>query len=132
MSDSYGKNVNTGLRTVNGSGTEDVFSTVFFSAPPSDCARRGDTVGIFSNVSRVLARRSSQEYSMSHLRRRSRKRSAARRRQGFVLRVRVSQEYVLFAASEGAGERREAGAREAFFQRMFDSLDPILGQESGK
>jgi len=27
------------------------------------------------------------------------------------------KEYVLFAASEGAGERREAGAREVFFQR---------------
>jgi pimeloyl-ACP methyl ester carboxylesterase len=38
------------------------------------------------------------------------------------------KEYVLFAASEGAGEHCEAGAREVFFQRMFDWLDPILAQ----
>jgi pimeloyl-ACP methyl ester carboxylesterase len=38
------------------------------------------------------------------------------------------KQYVLFAASEGAGEHCEAGAREVFFQRMFDWLDPILGQ----
>jgi pimeloyl-ACP methyl ester carboxylesterase len=38
------------------------------------------------------------------------------------------KEYVLFAASEGAGEHCEAGAREVFFQRTFDWLDPILGQ----
>lgn len=37
------------------------------------------------------------------------------------------REYVLFAASEGAGEHCEAGGREVFFQRMFDWLDPILG-----
>jgi pimeloyl-ACP methyl ester carboxylesterase len=36
------------------------------------------------------------------------------------------KEYVLFAASEGAGEHCEAGAREVFFQKMFDWLDPIL------
>jgi pimeloyl-ACP methyl ester carboxylesterase len=36
------------------------------------------------------------------------------------------KEYVLFAASEGAGEHCEAGAREVFFQRMFDWLDPIM------
>jgi pimeloyl-ACP methyl ester carboxylesterase len=38
------------------------------------------------------------------------------------------KEYVLFAAGEGAGEHCEAGAREVFFQRMFDWLDPILAQ----
>ena len=38
------------------------------------------------------------------------------------------KQYVLFAASEGAGEHCEAGAREVFFQKMFDWLDPILGQ----
>jgi pimeloyl-ACP methyl ester carboxylesterase len=38
------------------------------------------------------------------------------------------KEYVLFAAREGAGEHCEAGAREVFFQRMFDWLDPILAQ----
>ena len=38
------------------------------------------------------------------------------------------KQYVLFAASEGAGEHCEAGAREVFFQRMFDWLDPIMGQ----
>jgi pimeloyl-ACP methyl ester carboxylesterase len=38
------------------------------------------------------------------------------------------KEYVLFAESEGAGEHCEAGAREVFFQRMFDWLDPILAQ----
>lgn len=38
------------------------------------------------------------------------------------------KEYVLFAASEGAGEHCEAGAREVFFQKMFDWLDPILAQ----
>lgn len=38
------------------------------------------------------------------------------------------KEYVLFAASEGAGEHCEAGAREVFFQRMFDWLDPILAR----
>ena len=38
------------------------------------------------------------------------------------------KEYVLFAASEGAGEHCEAGGREVFFQTMFDWLDPILGQ----
>lgn len=37
------------------------------------------------------------------------------------------REYVLFKASEGAGEHCEAGGREIFFQRMFDWLDPILG-----
>ena len=36
------------------------------------------------------------------------------------------KEYVLFAASEGAGEHCEAGAREVFFQKMFDWLDPII------
>lgn len=36
------------------------------------------------------------------------------------------KEYVLFAASEGAGEHCEAGAREVFFQKMFDWLDPIM------
>jgi len=38
------------------------------------------------------------------------------------------KQYVLFAASEGAGEHCEAGAREVFFQRMFDWLDPILAR----
>jgi pimeloyl-ACP methyl ester carboxylesterase len=38
------------------------------------------------------------------------------------------KEYVLFAASEGAGEHCEAGAREVFFQKMFDWLDPILAR----
>jgi pimeloyl-ACP methyl ester carboxylesterase len=37
------------------------------------------------------------------------------------------KEYVLFTASEGAGEHCEAGGREVFFQRMFDWLDPIIG-----
>jgi len=37
--------------------------------------------------------------------------------------------YVLFAASEGAGEHCEAGARQVFFQRMFDWLDPITAQK---
>ena len=36
------------------------------------------------------------------------------------------KEYLLFTASEGAGEHCEAGARELFFQKMFDWLDPIL------
>ena len=40
------------------------------------------------------------------------------------------KEYVLFAASEGAGEHCEAGAREVFFQKMFDWLDPILAGAS--
>jgi len=38
------------------------------------------------------------------------------------------KEYVLFAASEGAGEHCEAGAREVFFQKMFDWLDLILAR----
>jgi alpha-beta hydrolase superfamily lysophospholipase len=38
------------------------------------------------------------------------------------------KEYVLFAAADGAGEHCEAGAREVFFQKMFDWLDPILDQ----
>ena len=38
------------------------------------------------------------------------------------------KEYVLFRASEGAGEHCEAGAREVFFQKMFDWLDPILAR----
>jgi len=38
------------------------------------------------------------------------------------------KEYVLFTAADGAGEHCEAGAREVFFQRMFDWLDPIVGQ----
>jgi len=42
--------------------------------------------------------------------------------------LRCPKEYVLFAASEGAGEHCEAGAREVFFQRMFDWLDPILDE----
>jgi pimeloyl-ACP methyl ester carboxylesterase len=42
--------------------------------------------------------------------------------------LKCPKEYVLFAASEGAGEHCEAGAREVFFQRMFDWLDPILAQ----
>ena len=36
--------------------------------------------------------------------------------------------YVLFAASEGAGEHCEAGAREVFFQKMFGWLDPIMAR----
>jgi pimeloyl-ACP methyl ester carboxylesterase len=42
--------------------------------------------------------------------------------------LKCPKEYVLFSASEGAGEHCEAGAREVFFQRMFDWLDPILGK----
>ena len=42
--------------------------------------------------------------------------------------LKCPKEYVLFAAGEGAGEHCEAGAREVFFQRMFDWLDPILAQ----
>jgi pimeloyl-ACP methyl ester carboxylesterase len=42
--------------------------------------------------------------------------------------LRCPKEYALFAASEGAGEHCEAGAREVFFQRMFDWLDPILAR----
>ena len=38
------------------------------------------------------------------------------------------KQYVLFAASEGAGEHCEAGAREVFFQKMFDWLDSILAR----
>jgi pimeloyl-ACP methyl ester carboxylesterase len=38
------------------------------------------------------------------------------------------KEYVLFATREGAGEHCEAGAREVFFQKMFDWLDPILAR----
>lgn len=38
------------------------------------------------------------------------------------------KEYVLFKASEGAGEHCEAGAREVFFQKMFDWLDPIVAK----
>jgi pimeloyl-ACP methyl ester carboxylesterase len=40
--------------------------------------------------------------------------------------LRCRKEYVLFAASEGAGEHCEAGAREVFFQKMFGWLDPIM------
>ena len=36
------------------------------------------------------------------------------------------KEYVLFTASEGAGEHCEAGGREVFFQKTFDWLDPIM------
>lgn len=36
------------------------------------------------------------------------------------------KEYVLFTASEGAGEHCEAGGREVFFQKVFDWLDPIM------
>jgi dienelactone hydrolase len=36
------------------------------------------------------------------------------------------KKYVLFAVDEGAGEHCEADAREVFFQKMFDWLDPIL------
>lgn len=35
------------------------------------------------------------------------------------------KQYVLFAASEGAGEHCEAGGREVFFQRMFDWLGAL-------
>ena len=42
--------------------------------------------------------------------------------------LRCPREYVLFAASEGAGEHCEAGAREVFFQKMFDWLDQILAR----
>ena len=42
--------------------------------------------------------------------------------------LRCPKEYVLFAAKDGAGEHCEAGAREVFFQTMFDWLDPILAQ----
>jgi pimeloyl-ACP methyl ester carboxylesterase len=40
--------------------------------------------------------------------------------------LRCPREYVLFAESEGAGEHCEAGARQVFFQKVFDWLDPIL------
>jgi acetyl esterase/lipase len=40
--------------------------------------------------------------------------------------LRCPREYVLFAESEGAGEHCEAGARQVFFQKVFDLLDPIL------
>ncbi|HEU0275027.1 MAG TPA: alpha/beta fold hydrolase [Candidatus Udaeobacter sp.] len=40
--------------------------------------------------------------------------------------LRCPREYVLFAANDGAGEHCEAGAREVFFQKMFDWLDPII------
>ena len=36
------------------------------------------------------------------------------------------KEYVLFTASEGAGEHCEAGAREVFCQKMFGWLDSIM------
>jgi hypothetical protein len=36
------------------------------------------------------------------------------------------KEYVLFTASEGAGEHCEARRREVFFQKVFDWLDPIM------
>jgi dipeptidyl aminopeptidase/acylaminoacyl peptidase len=36
------------------------------------------------------------------------------------------KEYVLFTASEGAGEHCEAGGRQVFFQKVFDWLDPIM------
>src|SRR5215475_4218256 len=42
--------------------------------------------------------------------------------------LRCPKEYVLFATSEGDGEHCEAGAREVFFQKMFDWLDPIVAQ----
>ena len=38
------------------------------------------------------------------------------------------KEYVLFAASEGAGEHCEVGAREVLFQKMFGWLDPIMSR----
>jgi pimeloyl-ACP methyl ester carboxylesterase len=40
--------------------------------------------------------------------------------------LRCPKDYVLFRASEGAGEHCEAGAREVFFQKMFGWLDPIM------
>ena len=42
--------------------------------------------------------------------------------------LRCPKEYVLFRASEGAGEHCEVGGREVFFQRMFDWLDPMLAR----
>ena len=42
--------------------------------------------------------------------------------------LRCPKEYVLFPASEGAGEHCEAGAREVFFQKMFGWLDPIMAR----
>jgi hypothetical protein len=42
--------------------------------------------------------------------------------------LRCPKEYVLFTASEGAGEHCEAGAREVFFQKMFGWLDPIMAR----
>lgn len=42
--------------------------------------------------------------------------------------LRCPKEYVLFRASEGAGEHCEAGGRQVFFQRIFDWLDPILAR----
>ena len=42
--------------------------------------------------------------------------------------LRCPKEYVLFTTSEGAGEHCEAGAREVFFQKMFDWLDPIMAR----
>jgi len=35
---------------------------------------------------------------------------------------------VLFKTNEGAGEKCDAGAREVFFQKMFDWLDPIMAK----
>jgi pimeloyl-ACP methyl ester carboxylesterase len=40
--------------------------------------------------------------------------------------LRCPKEYVLFTASEGAGEHCEVGGREVFFQKVFDWLDPIM------
>ena len=38
------------------------------------------------------------------------------------------QKYVLFTASEGAGEHCEAGGREVFLSKMFGCLDPIIAR----
>ena len=40
--------------------------------------------------------------------------------------LRCPKKYIFFTTSEGAGEHCEAGNREAFFQKMFEWLDPIL------
>jgi hypothetical protein len=42
--------------------------------------------------------------------------------------LKCPKEYVLFTASEGAGEHCETGGREVFFQKMFDCLDPIMAR----
>jgi hypothetical protein len=42
--------------------------------------------------------------------------------------LKCPKEYVLFTASERAGEHCETGGREISFQKMFDWLDPIMAR----